>query len=219
MRRPHKVVLAICVVALAALTAGLWHWFEGGGRAAALAESDRVADRLAAADSLAGADSPGARRTLRQLSADDNPRVAVAAVRAIGAGAADGNRLALMDISAGAARPAVRAAAVAALGRYEATDTAFLVARLSDASGEVRAAAAEGLARKRDPAALGDLIDALDDADRNVRAWAITAVSRTMKMRFAYFPDDPPARRARAVAVIRSRLPGATTGAAGCRRP
>ena len=191
---------------MALVSLGLGYWYGYGGRAARLAASERVDDRLEAVRLLADKDNGLAVETLGRLAGDPEQRVALAAVRAVGVCRSEPRRRLLGDLYR-SGRGKLRAVAAAELGRFERTPPRTLIGILvTDPSPVVRAGAAEGLAHKRDEAALASLADALDDEAPEVRRWAYTALCRTLGMRFGYNPNDPPARRAEGVAFIRSYL-------------
>jgi len=203
VKTPLKIIAVVCLLAAVALAAGLGYWYGYGGRAVGLAESEDVADRLEAVEILRGRDSGLAERVFRKLSDDPELRVALAAVRA--AGESEGCRALLIERCKGG-RKEVRAVAAAELGRFQDTDSRMLIGLLTDDSAAVRVGAAEGLARKRDPAALDALVAAMSDADVGVRRQAYTALCRTLGLRFTYRADAPSDQRARAIAVVKDYL-------------
>ncbi len=75
-----------------------------------------------------------------------------------------------------------------------------------DPSGEARAGAAKGLARLRKAGAMGQLVKALEDPDRRVRLWAITALSRITALRFIYYARKDPASQQQNIARIKQQL-------------
>ncbi|GAH31375.1 unnamed protein product, partial [marine sediment metagenome] len=124
--------------------------------------------RLAAVAELRGKTDQASLEALRRLSDDSEPRVAVAAVNAISSGSGKSSRI-LKEILAGSGGGPARGAAAAALGRCKDVDGGILADALTDKDPIVRAGAAKGLARRREGAALPDLVAALEDPDARVR--------------------------------------------------
>ena len=192
MKGKRVIILGVVAAALAA-AAVVVYWPGSRGDA----NSSDPEQRLAAALNLTGRADEESVRTLRRLSSDVEPRVAVAAVRAIAADKREQSRQFLSEILATAERGAVRGAAAAELGGFPQTDAGTLIGVLAgDASAEARAGAAKGLARLRKGEAMDELVEALDDPDRRVRLWAIAALSRITALRFVFHADkDPPSQQ------------------------
>jgi len=190
------------------LTAWLGYWYGYGGRAASLAESDDPDDRIEAVKELSGKWGPLARKTLTRLPDDPDDKVARAAVRAIGERRDDASRQTLEQVLASQRRPAVRAEAASALGKYPETSVTVLTGVLErDPEPVVREKAATGLAARRDVSAVGALVDRLEfDPDVKVRKSSYLALRRILKVRFIYDAEAPLHERRRRVAVIRSIL-------------
>ena len=202
MKKNYKIILCAAVVLLAVLGAVLWYLESSGWWVARQAASGDLSDRIEAVALLRGKGGSLARETLLRLSEDKELRVALAAVRAMGAHEA--HREALVRICAKGDRGLVRAAAVAALGKFEDTPSAYLIAILkTDKDPVVRAGAVEGLAHKRDAQTTEALLAAMDDNDLTVRRKAMAALYRSMGLRFLYRPDDPRLKRRADIAKIR----------------
>ncbi|KKK76805.1 hypothetical protein LCGC14_2859950 [marine sediment metagenome] len=202
MKKNYKIILCAAVVLLAVLGAVLWYLESSGWWVARQAASGDLSDRIEAVALLRGKGGSLARETLLRLSEDKELRVALAAVRAMGAHEA--HREALVRICAKGDRGLVRAAAVAALGKFEDTPSADLIAILkTDKDPVVRAGAVEGLAHKRDAQTTEALLAAMDDNDLTVRRKAMAALYRSMGLRFLYRPDDPRLKRRADIAKIR----------------
>jgi len=199
-----KRALVFCVIAgVLAMVAVIMYWPADRGNP----DSSDPGKRLAAVSALAGGTSESSVSTLHRLSGDVAPRVAVAAVRAIGAGKHERNRRILAEIVLKAERGQVRGAAAAELGGFQETDPRPLIAVLAgDPSGQARAGAAKGLARLRKGTAMAQLVKALEDPDRRVRLWAITALSRITALRFIYYAHRAPASQQRNIARIKQQL-------------
>jgi len=165
--------------------------------------------RLQAVTNLKGRSDSEAVKTLVRLSRDSKPRVAVAAIKMIAASPESSHTplqeiLAAPDIS-----PPARAEAAAALGKCPKKNVPITVLTqvlTSDADAQVRAGAARGLSRRRDPAALKDLVGALEDPDARVRLWAITAIGRTTALRFDYDARVPPEKQRDKIRTIKATL-------------
>jgi len=202
VKKNYKIILCAAVVLLAVLGAVLWYLESSGWWVARQAASGDLSDRIEAVALLRGKGGSLARETLLRLSEDKELRVALAAVRAMGAHEA--HREALVRICAKGDRGLVRAAAVAALGKFEDTPSADLIAILkTDKDPVVRAGAVEGLAHKRDAQTTEALLAAMDDNDLTVRRKAMAALYRSMGLRFLYRPDDPRLKRRADIAKIR----------------
>ncbi len=192
MKGKRAIILGVVAAALAAIAVAVY-WPANRGDA----DSSDPDERFAAALNLAGQTDEDSIRTLRRLSSDAEPRVAVAAVRAIAVDKREQSRQFLSEIVAKAKRGVVRGAAAAELGGFPQTDARTLIGVLAgDSSGSARAGAAKGLARLRKAEAMDELVEALDDPDRRVRLWAVTALSRITALRFIYHADkDPPSQQ------------------------
>ena len=209
MKGKRIIILGVIATALA-VVAVVIYWPASRGDP----NSSDPDDRLAAVLNLTGQTGEGPVRTLRRLSRDAEPRVAVAAVRAIAADKRDRNRQILSEIVAKAERGAVRGAAAAELGAFPQTDARILIDVLAgDPSSEARAGAAKGLSRAakglsrlRKADAMVQLVKALEDPDRRVRLWAITALSRITALRFIYYADKKPASQQQNIARIKQQL-------------
>jgi HEAT repeat protein len=185
-------------------------WCIDGGVAGArkLAKSADPQERHKAVERLRGRSSDAARQTLRLLSRDPDRWVAVRAIRALGENHSEANRRALVamvtdrDLSARA-----RGEAAATLGSFKDADPTVLAQALtSDPNAEARAGAAKGLLRMRNPKAIPELVQALEDRDPRVRIWAITAIHKMIARRFPYNAKLPPARQRQEIERIKAYL-------------
>lgn len=202
MKGKRVIILGVIAAALAVVAVVIYRPANRGD-----ANSSDPDDRLAAVLNLTGQTGEGAAGTLRRLSRDVEPRVAVAAVRAIAADKHDRNRQVLSEIVAKAERGAVRGAAAAELGGFPQTDARILIDVLAgDPSSEARAGAAKGLSRLRKGDAMDQLVKSLEDPDRRVRLWAVTALSRITALRFIYYADRDPASQQQNIARIKQQL-------------
>ncbi len=202
MKEKRVIILGVIAAALA-VVAVVIYWPANRGDP----NSSNPDDRLVAVLNLSGQTGEGALRTLRHLSRDVEPRVAMAAVRAIAAGKRDRNRQILSEIVAKAERGAVRGAAAAELGGFQQTDPRILIDVLAgDPSGQARAGAAKGLSRLRKADAMDQLVKSLEDPDRRVRLWAVTALSRITALRFIFYADKDPKSQRQNIDRIKQQL-------------
>ena len=207
MKSKHTIILVVSAGVILLVGALLWYRDEYGGRAAGLAESDQIEDRVEATVLLRGKSNSLARETLFKLSQDSELRVALAAVRSLEANTDARNGEVLRHVLDSGAAMRVRGAAAAALGKYESVQAKTLVDILvSDKDPVLRAGAAEGLGRKDDPAGVDALVTALNDPEELVRQGAIVGLQRSLGVRFLYDPAAPSARRRQAMARIRQAV-------------
>jgi HEAT repeat protein len=195
----EKLTLGIGLALVLLLTIALWYWCSFGGRAAALARSSDPEDRLQAIRELRGKSSSLALNTLRRLTRDGHVRVATQAVQALGDAGCERASDILLEVLDSKASGRVRGEAAASLGMHKTTDVHLLGRKLQeDPDADVRAGAATGIARLRDPAALKYLVAALED-DANgprVKTLAILAIQKAIVVRFRYdVHADAPTRR------------------------
>ena len=166
-------------------------------------------ERLAAARDLAGRTDEGSVATLRRLSDDRQERVAIAAVGSLAKGrTAARNRKVLVAILDESDSRAARSAAASAIGDCPEVDLKLLTRVLHNVREDpvVRAGAARGIGRRRDPAGLPQLLNALEDDDPRVRLWAITAIGRITALRFRYDAARPPSEQVEEIRRIRTTL-------------
>lgn len=105
-------------------------------------------------------------------------------------------------------RPEVRQAAAAQFANVGSRENVAALVELikSDPAPQVRAAAAQSLGQLRSWAGLDAAINALDDANVDVRRQAIAAVEKIMGVRFAQYRAEGPAAQRRAFqAFMRQR--------------
>ena len=206
MNRKQCTALIVVAGALTALAGVMWYWYGYGGRAASQAASDDPTVRLGAAQTLRGRSSGLAQETLRSLSGDPEPKVAIEAVRSLSADA-DANHDVLRRILQESPDGRIRGEAAAALGNSARTEPSLLTSALADDPDPLaRAGAARGLARLREPAALSALVDALEDESAAVRIRAITAIGKIIGLRFEYDAKAPAAQRAAQARTVRRLL-------------
>ncbi len=209
-RTKEGLILAAGAALVGAVAAGSWYWLDHGAGAARLAQSEDPAARLQAVRQLRGKSSALALRTLRRLCEDPDVRVAVQAVRALGAGGGRAGGKALKALLANGKRGRVRGEAAAALGLYESTPVELLGERLritSEPDPDARIGAAKGLARLGKSAGLKELLHVLEnDDDPRVRAVAVVAIQKIIGVRFRYDPTAPHDDRAEQVGHIRAAL-------------
>jgi len=205
-----KLLIFVGVFALVVLIVGAGgYWLHTGlGSAGKLADSADPEDRIRAAAQLASKDSPAARKALRRLSRDSNRYVAIRAVWTIGERRTRASRDLLGEIARDrGAHSAARHEAAAALGKFKDADPGILTELLTvEADAEVRAGAAKGLLRMRNPKTLPELVRALEDPDRRVRLWAITAIHKMIARRFPYDAKLPPDKQRHEIERIKAYL-------------
>ena len=202
--RPIQIAgLVALVVMLVAVVIVYW---PGGGDP----NSPDPEKRLEAITQLSGHADEESVSTLIRLSRDSEPRVAIAAVKAIGA-APKSSHVPLQRILARPDNsPPVRAEVFAALGKCPKANvkvTVLTEALTTAKDPQVRAGAARGLARRRDRVALKELVAALEkDPDARVRLQAVTAISRTTALRFDYDAWTPPEQQRDKIRIIKETL-------------
>ena len=210
--QPHRRALARGIAALAlfaaAVTTGAWYYHHRGGSAVWRAASDDPNGRLLAAADLGDSTSGVARETLVRLAGDASVAVAVQAVQSLGRNVCPANREAMSSLlTSPHLRPEARAEALAEMGRFPDADPHPLIAALAaDDDARIRAGAAMGLTRLRNPAALPELSRRLEDPDPRVRIWAITGIHRMITRRFPYDAKADPATQAAVIRKIRTYL-------------
>ena len=215
MTRTQKTGLVGVAAALLLPAAWLWYDEASGARAARRARSDDAEIRLDAIEDLRGRDTTVAKDALVHLARDSDPRVAAAALRALGEASGEGDRLLAVMSNGAAGRAAAEAAAALAAQGPEHRD-AIMRMLMDDPDAEARAGAARGLGRLRDRAALPALLEALDDPDPEVRVRAATAIGKIVIVRFPYDARSPRPQRLRQIESIRRTL--ASAGVLGAAR-
>lgn len=197
-----KFKVGLVVLAILGVAAAWLYWPSGPDP-----NSPDVDERLEAVAELVGRTDEASLRTLGQLVRDPVPRVALAAVRAIGAGRGKLNKQALRKILAENDSGVLRGAAAEALGRFKDTDFRLLTDVLNKAeSPAARAGAARGLERLRNPASADRLADALSDPDARVRRSAYVALGRITAQYFVFDAAAPPPTQAENITAIRRAL-------------
>lgn len=196
------------VAAAAAVGAGAWYLYSQAGQVDRLANSSRVKDRMEAAGRLERESGAAARRLLRRLSADPEPRVALKAVWTLGRRPDEDGLDDLAEIAhdrqiAGE----VRGEAAAEYGRQGGADAKLLAEMLRrDDDPEARAGAAKGLSFLADPNAAAAMVAGLSDPDRRVRLWAITGIHKLITPRLPYQAELEPPRQQRQIEAIKDYL-------------
>ena len=196
----------LCVVALATWWA--WDRHRCGGDLESAASSDEAARRIAAARELADRDSDAARNLLLRMIDDSNPAVASQAVESLGIHRDPARREVVAQVLAERHRPVqVRAMAAATYGRFDHADPAPLIDVLGSGDDPlVRAGAARGLTRLRDPRSLPALVRTLEDGDQRVRLWAISAIHNMTTRRFPYDAAIAPAQQREVIQRIKDYM-------------
>jgi HEAT repeat protein len=163
---------------------------------------------MEAARQLAERDSDAARKLLLRMVDDSDPAVATQAVESLGNHPDPARREVVARLLGERNRPAqVRAMAAATYGRFGGADPTPLIEAM--ASGEdpvVRAGAAHGLTRLKDPRSLPALLLALEDGDARVRLWAISAIHKMTVRRFQYNAAVAPAEQREVIQRIKDYL-------------
>jgi len=206
----NRIVLLVTgfSVLVAAVTGLAWILNDPDAGAVDLATSTDAEDRHKAVERLRGRGSDAARRTLRLLSRDPDKWVAIRAVRALGQDRSRAGRETLAEIIRdGDLAAPTRGEAAATLGTLPDADSGILTeALVRDPKPEVRAGAAKGLLRMRNPKTLPQLVRALEDRDERVRIWAITAIHKMIARRFPYNAKLPPGRQRNEIRRIQAYL-------------
>ena len=191
----------ILLVVLIVGTAVLW-W-----PAHADPKSPEMHERLRAVGELVGRGDSESLKTLAELVGDAEPRVAKAAIRAIGSRADEASRLKLEQILARNKSGMLRGTAAAELGNFEKADYRLLTdILLKDEAPKARAGAGTGLKRLNDPAALNSLVKALNDPDPDTRRNAYEAVGGVTAIYFEFDPLASPETRVEQVIEIKNKL-------------
>ncbi|MBT3199595.1 MAG: HEAT repeat domain-containing protein [Phycisphaerales bacterium] len=200
---PRQIAgLAALILLLGAIAMACWP--EAGDP-----DSPDPEKRLQAIAKLEGRTDTEAVQTLVRLSRDRKPRVSVAAIKMI-ASSPESSHAPLQEILAEPdISPPARAEAAAALGKCPKQNVPITVLTqvlTGNADAQVRAGAARGLSRRKDPAALKELVAALEDPDARVRLWAVTAIGRTTALRFDYDARVPPEQQRDKIRTIKATL-------------
>ena len=170
-------------------------------------KSSDMHERLTAINDLIGSRDQGVLDTLGELAGDAEPRVAKAAIRAIGSRGDEAGRLKLEQIAAKSKIGELRGAAAAELGNFTKTDYRLLTdILLKDKDPKARAGAAKGLKRLHNHAALGLLVEALSDTDADTRCNAHEAIGATTAIRFKFDALASPETRDEQIAEIKNKL-------------
>lgn len=205
-----KFRIILGVVGGVVLLIALFNWF--GGESSGDLDSDDRQARLAAIANLETQDSAEAAQQIERLIGDQDVVVARRSIQALGRMKSSA-RPEMIEAALADTRPEIREAAVVALGmRHRDGQSAAVLRRvLADRSEtpDIRAAAAAELGSQRDWAAMPELVAALNDESRIVRAAAFGAVQRNIGVGIVqsdsplasrapntYSVDAPPAERA-----------------------
>jgi hypothetical protein len=151
----RRAVVALLLAAAVSAGAG-WVYDRRGGSALRRASSSDAAERMDAAAELAGKAGDAAREQLVALVRDRSAGVALCAIRSLGSRQTSANRDALTTLlSDGQLAPERLAEAAATLGKFKSADPKPLVTKLNGhKDARVRAGAAKGLSRLRNPKAI-----------------------------------------------------------------
>lgn len=191
-----KFRILLGVVGGVVLLIAIFNWF--GGESEGDLDSDDRQARLAAIANLEDQDSTTAARKIEQYIGDQDVVVARRSIQALGR-MKKGAEPEMIEAALADRRPEIREAAVVALGmRHRDGQSAAALRRvLADSSEtpEVRAAAAAELGSQRDWDAMPELVKALNDPSRIVRAAAFGAVQRNIGVGIVQ-SDSPLAKRA-----------------------
>jgi len=201
-------ILAAAVL-LVAVVIAMWQLGAFDASTDDLAASSDRQDRQKAIDRLAESGSSAVADKLKKLASHSDPWTARYAVRAFGDRRSDDSRRALANIlNDRRMPPAARAEAADVIGKFEDADPAVLTRTLTDTDEDpqVRAGAAKGLARLKEPATIPQLSAALEDPSEDVRKWAITAIHKMVTRRYPYDPAKPPQQQEEVIERIRTYL-------------
>lgn len=208
--KPNNKLLTVVVcfvVFVALVTVVFWYIDSRGGDALALADSAKRDDRLKAADKLAKKSSTAARRALAKLAKDRDKWVAIRAIRSLGSRRDGGTQEVLGEIVRDKKiRGRLRGEAAAELGVFQDSAPILVDALVTEKDPEVRAGAAKGLSRMRDPKTIPQLVRALEDRDHRVRLWAITAIHKMIARRFGYNARMSPESQRKEIERIKAYL-------------
>ncbi|MCD6303856.1 MAG: HEAT repeat domain-containing protein [Planctomycetes bacterium] len=203
--RKPVIAAAAILAALGIVAAAAWYFATDLSSARRLAASADARDRLRAIDRLKG--QSAARKTLELLSRDPDKWVAVKAVRALADQAGERTRRCLVRILQDKRiDPRARGEAATMLGRDKLADDDILARALAAPEPQVRAGAAKGLAERRDPNTIPQLVAALEDPSTEVRRWAITAIHKMIARRFPYDARKSPASQREVIERIKAYL-------------
>ena len=165
--------------------------------------------RLAAVSELVCSSGQASLDTLGELVGDTEPRVAIAAIRAIGSRRDEESRLKLEHIATKNKNGVLRGMAAAELGDFKKTDYRLLTdILLNDKSPDARAGAARGLKGLRNLAAVDSLVKALTDPYAGTRRNAYEAIGATTAGSFTFNPAASPETQAENIARIKKRVTG-----------
>lgn len=185
----QRLPVILCVLAVVVVA---WRFIFTGGDGASLT-STNPDKRLIALEGLWQQDSAQARAKLRQMVEDPDERVVLQSIRGMGHNRDDNNRRQLQSLAAIDRPPLYRREAIAALGNYDNVPVSDFVSVLSnEREPQVRAGAAQALARRADKATVPAMFKALSDPDPEVRIWAITGIKNVTYTGFMYEATTPP---------------------------
>ncbi|MEX2214811.1 MAG: HEAT repeat domain-containing protein [Phycisphaeraceae bacterium] len=204
MDEKKQKIITVTLCALAAVLIVWRMWPSGAGYSL---DSEDPVQRMQALEDLRGQNTQRARSLLRSMTVDPDPRVAVMAIQSMAGNRDRENMSSLVNLSTAAQSPLVRREALAALGEYPEFDAARLVAVVtSERDPDVRAGAAQGLARRADRSTVPTMFRALSDEDAFVRGWAITGIKNVTKVGFMYDSGRPPQEQREVIEEIRKYL-------------
>jgi len=217
MSNQQRIILLCSVFGVLAVVAAVVQ-ASGGAPQPGDDEDAEPSQQIANVDALAATGSSSDAAKLRDLVNDDDPAVAIAALRGLGQHHDDESLQLLREFAQREdADPKRRAVAAAALGKHERADVDLLTRMVRDEpDDQVRAGAALGLAHHASPASDGDrqiitaLIAGLRDRDPAVRRYSIAAVHRMTVYRFMYDPAKDPRSQEADIRRIQKVLRSAT---------
>ena len=134
--------------------------------------------------------------------------MATKAVRSIGRVRTQRRRELLQKIARDTSRPArARGEALAVLGEFDGVPPTVLTSALSnDTNAKVRRGAAKGLIRMEEPKTIPELVNALNDPDERVRAYANTAIHNMIVRRFDFDPKRSPDEQQEVIERLKAYL-------------
>jgi HEAT repeat protein len=203
-----KIIAAVVAVAL---VIGVFAWLArpGGERNVVEQINDTETEPEKRKELVRQLDSEDEqqREALIRLVDDPHLPTAMGAVNRLGRKRTEENRRALKEVVRKAKHPIVRGKAAEQLGGFENTTASELTALLKADQVDdpaVRAGAARGLRRLKDDAAIPELLEALNDPDKNVRMWAISAIRALVPGKaWPFHAEAPASTRAKEIANIR----------------
>lgn len=170
-------------------------------------KSSDMNERLEAVGGLVGSSDEESLRILVKLVDDPEPRVAKAAIRAIGSRGDEASRLELERVATKSKNAELRGIAAAELGKFQKTDYRVLTGiLLNDKDPKARRGAGRGLKRLHNAAAMKSLVEALGDTDGDTRRNAFEAIGAATAIRLQFNALASLDTRNKQIAEIKRRL-------------